>query len=169
MIARPVYRKTFQYCDQCGKNCKCKSRLLSYKPHEISHCETSTMNRNISPNRTASDNLSEVSVNMKAKCQISNSQANRSAMVSKAKSFDGLTAFLNKSAINDKENKYKINSREPMVPRRQKMKLSQPSKFPGLSVSKSQILRRHTTYDKTSKAVHIHSWHKQVRCYDCAK
>ena len=83
-------------------------------------------------------------------------------MVSKAKSFDGLTAFLNKSAINDKENKFKINTREPMVPRRQKMKLSQPGKFPGLSVSKSQILRRHTTYDKTSKAVHIHSWHKQV-------
>lgn len=161
MIARPAYRKTFQYCDQCGKNCKCKSRLLSYKPHEISSCETPTTNRNISPNRTTSDNLSEMSVNLKAKCQISNSQANRSAMVSKAKSFDGLTAFLNKSAINDKENKFKINSREPMVPRRQKMKLSQPGKFPSLSVSKSQILRRHTTYDKTSKAVHIHSWHKQ--------
>jgi len=167
MIARPTtaaYRKTtFQYCEQCGKNCKCKSVLLSYKPHEISNCETSTTSRNISPNRTASDNLSEASVSLKAKCQISNSQApsNRSAMVSKAKSFDGLTAFLTKSAISEKENKYKITSRDPSIPRRQKMKLSQPSKFPGLSVSKSQILRRHTTYDKTSKAVHIHSWHRQ--------
>ena len=28
-------------------------------------------------------------------------------------------------------------------------------------MSRSQILRRHTTYDK-GKAVHIHSWHRQV-------
>ena len=28
-------------------------------------------------------------------------------------------------------------------------------------MTRSQILRRHTTYDK-GKAVHIHSWHRQV-------
>ena len=33
------------------------------------------------------------------------------------------------------------------------------------TMTRSQILRRHTTYDK-GKAVHIHSWHRQVdRCH----
>ena len=88
-------------------------------------------------------------------------------MAAKAKSFEGLAALLNKTSLKDikENNKSKISFNEAIVPRRQKLKISQPTnKFGGLSVSKAQILRRHTLHDKshTSRPVHVHSWHKQV-------
>ena len=90
-------------------------------------------------------------------------------MAAKAKSFEGLAALLNKTSLKDikENNKSKISFNEAIVPRRQKLKISQPAnKFGGgLSVSKAQILRRHTLHDKSniSRPVHVHSWHKQVR------
>ena len=86
----------------------------------------------------------------------------------KAKSFEGLTALLNKTSLKDikENNKSKISFNEAIVPRRQKLKISQAAtnKLGGLSVSKAQILRRHTLHDKSNSArpQHVHSWHKQV-------
>ena len=94
----------------------------------------------------------------------------------KAKSFEGLTALLNKTSLKDikENNKSKISFNEAIVPRRQKLKISQAagSKLGGLgSVSKAQILRRHTLHDKsnTGRPQHVHSWHKQVSTwlYNC--
>ena len=74
--------------------------------------------------------------------------------------------------IAKENNKSKISFNESIVPRRQKLRISQAgggsgSKFGGLSVSKAQILRRHTLHDKSNirqslQNVHVHSWHKQV-------
>lgn len=95
---------------------------------------------------------------------------NKCELGGKAKSVEGLSALaglLNKTSLKDfkENNKSKISFNEAIVPRRQKLKISQPTnKFGGLSVSKAQILRRHTLHDKshTSRPVHVHSWHKQV-------
>ena len=90
-------------------------------------------------------------------------------MAAKAKSFDGLAALLNKTSFKENKennNKSKISFNEAIVPRRQKLKISQAAtnKLGGLSVSKAQILRRHTLHDKsnTGRPQHVHSWHKQV-------
>ena len=101
---------------------------------------------------------------------------NKSEMAAKAKSFDGLAALLNKTSFkeNKENNKSRISFNESIVPRRQKLRISQAApggggKFGGLSVSKAQILRRHTLHDKTTSrhggqgGGHVHSWHKQVR------
>ena len=93
---------------------------------------------------------------------------NKSEMAAKAKSFEGLAALLNKTSLKDikENNKSKISFNEAIVPRRQKLKISQPgTRFGGLSVSKAQILRRHTLHDKSDRLTrtgHVHSWHKQV-------
>ena len=88
-------------------------------------------------------------------------------------------------AAKEEEEKKKREEKEERQSRRKGQ-----GKFPGLSVSRlcrfvkkkvekveninfsdlarSQILRRHTTYDK-GKSVHIHSWHRnQVLCYLCS-
>ena len=93
---------------------------------------------------------------------------NKSEMAAKAKSFEGLAALLNKTSLKDikENNKSKISFNEAIVPRRQKLKISQAAtnKLGGLSGPKAQILRRHTLHDKsnTSRPQHVHSWHKQV-------
>ena len=93
---------------------------------------------------------------------------NMTDIAGKAKSFEGLTALLNKTSLKDikEHNKSKISFNEAIVPRRQKLKISQAAtnKLGGLSVSKAQILRRHTLHDKsnTGRPQHVHSWHKQV-------
>ncbi len=102
---------------------------------------------------------------------------NKSEIAAKARSFDGLAGLLNKTSFreNKENNKSKISFNESFVPRRQKLRISQAnagsggSKFGGLSVSKAQILRRHTLHEKATSRQrgqgggHIHSWHKQVR------
>ena len=102
---------------------------------------------------------------------------NKSEMAAKAKSFDGLVGLLNKNSFreNKENNKSKVSFNESFVPRRQKLRISQAntgsggSKFGGLSVSRAQILRRHTLHEKASSSHsgqnggHVHSWHKQVR------
>ena len=102
---------------------------------------------------------------------------NKSEMAAKAKSFDGLAVLLNKTSFreNKENNKSKISFNESFVPRRQKLRISQAntgsggSKFGGLSVSRAQILRRHTLHEKASSSHsgqnggHVHSWHKQVK------
>ena len=82
-------------------------------------------------------------------------------------------------AAKEEEEKKKREEKEERQSRRKGQ-----GKFPGLSVSRfvkninisinfshlarSQILRRHTTYDK-GKSVHIHSWHRnQVLYYLCS-
>ena len=96
---------------------------------------------------------------------------NKCELGGKAKSVEGLSALaglLNKTSLKDfkENNKSKISFNEAIVPRRQKLKISQAAtnKLGGLSVSKAQILRRHTLHDKsnTGRPQHVHSWHKQV-------
>ena len=102
----------------------------------------------------------------------------KSESAARAKSFDGLAgvaALLNKTSFkeNKEHNKSKISFNDSIVPRRQKLRISQQTssgggnKFGGLSVSKAQILRRHTLHDKSNQRqslqnVHVHSWHKAV-------
>ena len=93
-------------------------------------------------------------------------------MAAKAKSFDGLAALLNKTSFkeNKENNKSKISFNESIVPRRQKLRISQAGSSSKLG-SKSQILRRHTLHDRAAPRPlqlqqpaggHVHSWHKQV-------
>merc|ERR1711923_211253 len=72
-------------------------------------------------------------------------------MAAKAKSFDGLAALLNKTSFkeNKENNKSKISFNESIVPRRQKLRISQAGSSSKLG-SKSQILRRHTLHDRYS-------------------
>ena len=77
---------------------------------------------------------------------------NKSEMAAKAKSFDGLAALLNKTSFKENKennNKSKISFNESIVPRRQKLRISQAGSSSKLG-SKSQILRRHTLHDRYS-------------------
>ena len=176
------------------------AQLLSYRHNlDACHSENSTLNRfdisvsnlqeyfatyfnvkylqhRLSQNYPSlSENSSETdSISRKDKPRRLPDFINKSEMAAKAKSFDGLAALLNKTSFkeNKENNKSKISFNESIVPRRQKLRISQATgaggnKFSGLSVSKAQILRRHTLHDKSNirqslQNVHVHSWHKQV-------
>ena len=123
---------------------------------------------------SVSENSSETdSISRKDRPRLLPDFINKSDMAAaKAKSFDGLAALLNKTSFkeNKENNKSKISFNDSIVPRRQKLKISQAAgnKFGGLSVSKAQILRRHTLHDKSNNHrqslhnIHVHSWHKAV-------